>query len=157
MVVIDMHTQEREKSPSSQKVVEVVGDASCWEDAAGTVWMKEGNKLPIPPVPVSVERKTSVVSETILEEAQRLVHGNRGTDYGEPIHDFGRTALIWEAIFGHPVTPEQVALCMVGVKISREVNCPKRDNRVDGAGYFETLDMIHQKRAKDIEAQVVVS
>ena len=33
---------------------------------------------------------------------------------------------------------------MVGVKISREANSPKRDNRVDGAGYFETLEMVRQ-------------
>jgi hypothetical protein len=35
---------------------------------------------------------------------------------------------------------------MVGVKISRECNKPKRDNRVDGAGYFETLQMIYDFR-----------
>jgi hypothetical protein len=84
--------------------------------------------------------------ESALQEAQRLVHGNRGDDYGHPIHDFSRTAQIWSAVFGHEVSPEQVALCMVGVKISRECNKPKRDNRVDGAGYFETLQMIYDYR-----------
>jgi hypothetical protein len=86
------------------------------------------------------------VSESALQEAQRLVHGDRGADYGHPIHDFARTARIWSAILGVDVKPEQVALCMVGVKISRECNKPKRDNRVDGAGYFETLEMIYQYR-----------
>ena len=90
-----------------------------------------------------------VVAMTILEEAQRLVHGDRGESYGHPKSDFERTGLIWEAVFGHPVTAEQVALCMIGVKISREVNKPKRDNRVDGAGYFETLDMVCQRRAEN--------
>lgn len=80
--------------------------------------------------------------ETILQEAQRLVHGDRGEAYGHPLDDFSKTAKIWSAILGIDVTPQQVALCMVGVKISREVNAPKRDNRVDGAGYFETLDMV---------------
>ena len=88
------------------------------------------------------------VTETILEEAQRLVHGNRGDDYGHPFDDFSKTALIWQAIFGIPVSPEQVALAMVGVKISREVNKPKRDNCVDGAGYFETLSMVKERRAE---------
>lgn len=83
---------------------------------------------------------------SILEEAQSLVHGDRGDAYGHPFDDFSKTALIWQAIFGIPVTPEQVALAMVGVKISREVNKPKRDNRVDGAGYFETLEMVVQRR-----------
>lgn len=88
------------------------------------------------------------VEETILEEAQRLVHGNRGDDYGHPFDDFAKTALIWQAILGIPVSQEQVALCMVGVKISREVNKPKRDNCVDGAGYFETLSMVKERRAE---------
>ena len=86
--------------------------------------------------------------ETILEEAQRLVHGDRGANYGHPYDDFSRTAAIWSAILNVQVTPEEVALCMVGLKISREVNKPKRDNVVDGAGYFETLDMVKQERAK---------
>lgn len=83
--------------------------------------------------------------ESILEEAHHLVHGNRGDDYGHPLDDFTKTALIWSAIFGINVKPEQVPLAMVGVKISREVNKPKRDNRVDGAGYFETLQMVHDE------------
>lgn len=93
-------------------------------------------------------RKAIEEDETILQEAQRLVHGNRGADYGHPYFDFSKTALIWQAVLGIPVTPEQVALCMVGVKISREVNKPKRDNLVDGAGYFETLSMVREKRAE---------
>ena len=81
--------------------------------------------------------------ESVLQEAQRLVHGDRGADYGHPVHDFTRTGRIWAAVLGLPeVTPQQVALCMIGVKMSREVNRPKRDNRVDIAGYVETLDMV---------------
>jgi len=80
--------------------------------------------------------------ESILFEAHNLVHGVRGEDYGHPYEDFSRTAKIWSAILGVDVTPEQVALCMIGVKISRECNKPKRDNRIDIAGYAETLDMV---------------
>ena len=83
-----------------------------------------------------------MADNSILTEAHRLVHGDRGDDYGHPYHDFSRTAKIWSAILDKEVTPEQVALCMIGVKISRECNRPKRDNRVDMAGYAETLDMV---------------
>jgi len=86
--------------------------------------------------------------ESILEEAKRIVHGERGENYGHPFEDFSRTAKIWSAILDIKVTPEQVALCMVGVKISREINRPKRDNIVDGAGYFETLDMVKKERSR---------
>ena len=87
------------------------------------------------------------IRESILHEAHTLVHGVRGEDYGHPYHDFSRTAKIWSAILGVDVTPEQVALCMIGVKISRECNKPKRDNRVDIAGYAEALDMVVEFQA----------
>lgn len=90
--------------------------------------------------------------ETALQEAQRLVHGDRGEDYGHPSDDFTRTGRMWGAILDLPdaVPPELVGLCMVAVKISREVNHPKRDNRVDGAGYFETVNMVHESGRKGL-------
>jgi hypothetical protein len=88
------------------------------------------------------------MSETILEEAQRLVHGDRQAAYGHPIEDFTRTAAIWSAILGAPVTAEQVGLCMIGVKISRQCNTPKRDNMTDAAGYAETVQMVVEERAR---------
>jgi hypothetical protein len=100
-----------------------------------------------------------VSDETILEEAQRLVHGDRGANYGHPIDDFTRTGRMWGAILAEwakdptrPVPPRVVALCMVALKISREVNAPKRDNRVDGAGYFETADMVVEEEAKRLQS-----
>jgi len=80
--------------------------------------------------------------DSILTEAHRLVHGQRGQDYGHPYEDFSRTAKIWSAILGIEVTPQQAILCMIAVKISRECHRPKRDNRVDIAGYAEALDMV---------------
>jgi hypothetical protein len=81
--------------------------------------------------------------ETILEEADRLVSVDRQKQYGHPREDFTRIGKIWGAILQtEPVAPEKVALCMVGVKISREVNAHKRDNLVDGAGYFKCADLI---------------
>ena len=40
-----------------------------------------------------------------------------------------------------PFTPDFGCLMMVAVKLSREAGKPKRDNRVDGAGYLECADM----------------
>jgi hypothetical protein len=37
---------------------------------------------------------------------------------------------------------------MVAVKISRELNAPKRDNLVDGSGYFNCLQMLRDERAR---------
>lgn len=85
--------------------------------------------------------------ETILEEAQRLVYGNRQADYGHPIEDFTRTGKMWGAILGTAdVSPDRVALCMVALKVSRECHRPKRDNIVDGAGYFAALALVREKQ-----------
>lgn len=91
--------------------------------------------------------------ETILEEADRLVDGDRQSDYGHPLDDFSKTAKLWSVILGTDVTPEQVALCMVQVKVSRELNKPKRDNRVDAAGYLKTLDMVIVERSRREEPE----
>lgn len=82
------------------------------------------------------------------QEAEALVHGPRNADYGHPLDDFTKTALIWSAILGIEVTPEEVALCMVGVKLSREVNKPKRDNLVDAHGYLMTYRMVKDEKAR---------
>lgn len=86
--------------------------------------------------------------QEIADYAVSLVSGDRQNDYGHPLDDFTRAAKIWEAILGVPVTAEHVALCMVGVKIAREVNRQKLDNAVDGIGYFLTLTMVQQERAE---------
>lgn len=86
--------------------------------------------------------------ETILEEAQRLVHGDRQQDYGHPLDDFSKTAAMWSAILGCKVTAEQVGLCMMTVKISRQLNRPKRDNLVDAAGYAATVQMVIEERGR---------
>ncbi len=87
-------------------------------------------------------------AESILAEADRIVATDRQSDYGHPIDDFTRTGRMWGAILGiDDVPPEKVGLCMAALKISREVNKPKRDNRVDAAGYIKTVELIQEKLA----------
>lgn len=85
------------------------------------------------------------MSGSVLVEAEKLVHGDRGADYGHPLDDFSRTAQIWSAILGTEITAQQVGLCMIGVKLSRQCNKPKRDNMVDAAGYAETVQMVEDE------------
>lgn len=87
-------------------------------------------------------------NETILEEAQRLILGDRNKSYDHPLDNFTRIASIWSVIFGIPVSAEQVGLAMVGVKLAREAYSPKRDNLVDGAGYFGTVQMVMEERER---------
>lgn len=86
---------------------------------------------------------------SILADADRLVAEDRNADYGHPLDDFEKVVGMARALWGRgPETPEEHAIYMVFVKLAREANRPKRDNRVDGAGYLKTLDMIHAERAR---------
>ena len=80
-----------------------------------------------------------------LLEADRLVHGERNRDYDHSADDFARTAAIWSAVLGVRVTPAQVGLCMIGVKLSRESPRHTLDNLVDIAGYAQTVAMVHER------------
>jgi hypothetical protein len=89
----------------------------------------------------------SDANESVAQEAHRLVHGARQADYGHPFDDFSKTGQLWAPILGlDKVTPEQVALCLIQVKVAREIHAPKRDNRTDMAGYATTLDLVAQRR-----------
>jgi len=76
------------------------------------------------------------VDETIAIEAINLVTGDRQKAYGHPSKNFEDTARLWSVILGIEVTAQQVALCMVQVKLAREIFAPKRDNLVDAMGYL---------------------
>lgn len=84
---------------------------------------------------------------SVLQTAEQLIHNDRNEAYGHPLDDFSRVGRMWAAILDvEEITAEQVALCMVAVKISRQCNKPKLDNIVDGCGYFGTIEMIMNER-----------
>lgn len=126
-------------------------------NARGSVWERELALLlgltvhdaanPVPPPP----------KESVLQEAQRLVHGDRGAAYGHPYFDYRCTGKVWGALLEHwlhgigflsdeqgfPPIPARIAAeMMIGMKLSREMNKSKRDNRTDTAGYAECAQMI---------------
>lgn len=78
----------------------------------------------------------------ILDEAGRLVRGDRGDAYGHPKIKYRVLAELWSAVLQHEVTPRQVVLCMIATKLGREVLKHKRDNIVDIAGYAEVYGML---------------
>jgi hypothetical protein len=81
-----------------------------------------------------------VTCESVVQEAHRLVHGDRGRDYGPPWEDYARTAAIFAAMTGVELTVDQAILFMVAVKLSRMAVSPgMRDHYVDAAGYLDCL------------------
>ncbi len=91
---------------------------------------------------------------SILDEAHNAVHVDRRKDYDHPAIFFERYANHLNALLAEklkePITAEEANMSLILFKIVREHGKHKRDNNVDGAGYFETLQMIHDyKEAVD--------
>lgn len=122
---------ERDDTEFNEKLARAISDET------------QGKIFLVPPVEPVVKK------ESVLEEAQRIVGGDRADSYGHPRRDFERTALIWESVLGIKITAMQVALCMIGVKISRQCNKNKRDNLVDIAGYARTAEMVADSYDRD--------
>jgi hypothetical protein len=82
----------------------------------------------------------STTNESMVDEARRVVLGERNESYGDPRDDYLKTAKIWSGLLAHKlkadISPEEAMLLMVGLKLSREVHRHKRDNIVDAHGYL---------------------
>ena len=77
--------------------------------------------------------------EQILRDAIETTR-QRGQSYGPPGQHFGRTIGMINALFSaklrEPLTPADWAAMMILDKLSRDQETPKRDNDLDGIGYF---------------------
>ena len=80
------------------------------------------------------------VDWTLATEAAELVTGPRQSAYAHPRINFGRIAKLWSVVLDTEVTPEQVGLCLVQLKVARELNKPARDNVLDAIGYLLCYD-----------------
>lgn len=83
------------------------------------------------------------MTESILQEAERIINGDRAEQYGDPKVMFERIAEFWTSYlypFTEALTPVDVANMMVLLKISRSKAAVDRgeyhrDDHVDISGY----------------------
>lgn len=85
--------------------------------------------------------------ESILQEADRLINGDRRKDYGGPLESFTKVGELWTPILEVAVSAEQVALCLTQLKIVRMLYGWSRDSIVDAAGYIGLVELIQKERA----------
>ena len=82
------------------------------------------------------------IDKSLLDEAYNLVTGDRQESYDHPARNFDRIARLWSVALDKEITAEDVATCMILVKIARQLHAPKRDNLVDAVGYLLTLEAV---------------
>ena len=77
---------------------------------------------------------------TMLLQHAAGVIDNRERIYGPPEASFAHVAARWSLVLGVAVTPAQVALCLIDLKLARLTRDPSHlDSIVDVAGYAACL------------------
>lgn len=72
----------------------------------------------------------------ILQEAEKIVTGNREQEYGRPEENFRTIAEFWSTYMGITITPKDVGMMMALLKIARiRTGFAKEDSFIDLAGY----------------------
>lgn len=80
--------------------------------------------------------------ESILQEADKIVHGQRQWAYDHPLDNFTKIGEFWGTILEREaIPPETVGLMCIAIKMARQMHRPKRDNMVDAAGYAAATQM----------------
>lgn len=85
--------------------------------------------------------------QSILEEAQGLIHGVRNKSYGHPRDNFRNIALLWNAYLDGKTEISELdhAVLMILVKVARLKNDGyHRDSVVDIAGYAGTIERLQE-------------
>jgi hypothetical protein len=83
-----------------------------------------------------------------MTSAQMLAHAagvitERDATYGDPAVSMATIASRWSITLGRPVTPVQVALCMLDLKLARLAHDPThRDSIADVIGYAALLPQV---------------
>jgi len=78
-----------------------------------------------------------MLAAEILAEASRLVSTDRQSQHGDKLENHQNIAALWSAYLGVDISPAQVAMLMVLLKVARtKTGAYNADDFVDGAGYL---------------------
>ncbi len=86
---------------------------------------------------------------SVCQRAHALTSGDRQNVYGHPSENFGNIAKLWSVYLGREITAEQVAVCMILLKVERLRHAPgHEDSVVDICGYGNCIGMILERSRK---------
>jgi hypothetical protein len=85
-----------------------------------------------------------MTGEQMLQHVAGIL-ADRGTAYGDAATSMATVAARWSITLGHSVTPAQVVLCLIDLKLARLTHNPKHQDSVcDLAGYAAVLQEVNQ-------------
>ncbi len=96
--------------------------------------------------------------QTMLHKAADLIKGARQSDYGDKLQNFSQIAMLWQGQLATKlaenarITPEDVAACMIQVKLARLAKSPDhKDSILDVAGYAGCYSILQDERGAGVE------
>ena len=105
---------------------------------------------------ITVNVPLSTIS-TLAYNAHDVVTGQREADYGDKLTNFTQIAMLFQGTLatkllpGARITPEDVALLMMQVKIARLAKSPDhKDSILDVAGYAICYDELQLQRLAEV-------
>jgi Domain of unknown function (DUF6378) len=73
------------------------------------------------------------------------IFAEQGTAYGDAATSMTAVAARWSITLGHPVSPAQVVLCLIDLKLTRlQHNPTHQDSVCDLAGYAAVLQEVNR-------------
>jgi hypothetical protein len=87
----------------------------------------------------------------VIEDANKIIHGDREQTYGHPSKNLERIATQWSLYLRQKynqqvlLSAEDVCWMMSVLKMVRQMNAEKRDNLVDAIGYIGLIERLNEK------------
>lgn len=98
-----------------------------------------------------IAKLMSTTTEKLFDNVVKTIHA-RGVRYGHPITQHKRIAELWSAYLGYPIQPNEVAICMALVKISRQAeDVSYLDNYEDAIAYLAIAKSITDAMQDDLD------
>lgn len=89
--------------------------------------------------------ENTLCAENVAITAVKVVKKRR-SEYGSPKENFQMIGKIWSAILDIHITPDDVALMMIGLKLAREAHKHSEDNLVDICGYALCVEELRNEK-----------
>ena len=93
--------------------------------------------------------RSKMTCKEILNDAKKLIGGNRQKDYGDKLTNHQNIAALWSVFLQVNITAHDAAVCMALVKVARLMHQHKKDNYIDLAAYASIAGEIEERTGKD--------